>query len=118
MSLIAHSQQGIDSVVVLSKEVAVRVLQDLDRLTHCDSVNTLNELKMDNLIKQTRIQDRIILGHQEQIFNFKQISSNKDSVILVNNDKVIYWEKQYKKQKRQKFLIGGIGILLIILVGI
>ena len=117
LSLIVHSQHVTDSIVVLPKSIAIRVLQDLERLDQCDSEIALEHLKIEKLINQTRVQDRVILGQQEQLFNLKAISSNKDSIILVNDNKVKYWNKQYKKQKRQKFLVGGIGLLLIFLVG-
>ena len=116
VSLIVLSQSDTaDSVVVLSKQVAVEVLKDLERLDRSDSVRALNELKIEKLINQTRVQDRVILGQQEVIFNLGDISLNKDSIINVNDLEVTHWKKEAKKEKRQKFLVGGIGIALIVL---
>ena len=118
-SLIVYSQPATqDSIVVLSKRVAQEVLKDLERLDHLDSLNALNTLKIEKLIKQTQMQDRVILGKQSQIFNLTQISINKDEIIVINAKEVNHWKDQYKKQRRQKFLVGGAGILLLLLVGL
>ena len=119
VSLIVCSQPVTqDSIVILSKRVAQAVLKDLERLDHLDSVNALNTLKIEKLIKQSQLQDRVILGKQSQIFNLNQIVVNKDEIIIINSKEVEHWKDQYKKQRRQKFLIGGAGILLILLVGL
>lgn len=119
LSLTLYSQTDTaDSVVILSKRVAIEVLKDLERLDRSDSIRVLNELKIEKLITQTKVQDRVILGQQEQIFNYDEIVANKDGIINVKDLEVDHWEKQYKKQRRQKFLVGGIGLVLIVLLAL
>lgn len=83
-----------------------------------DSLNRENEIKMKRIALQSQIKDRTILDNNTQIANQKTIILNKNKTINVKDEEVDYWAKQYRKQKRQKFLVGGIGILLIVLVGI
>jgi hypothetical protein len=47
----------------------------------------------------------------EQISRLNEITINKDSQIE-------HWRKQYKKQKRQKFIIGGVGLILVALFAV
>lgn len=107
----------VDSVVVLSKRVAVLVLQDLERLNNCDSLNALGEIKIDNLINQKEIQKSIIRSQKKQIDNLHLILINKDSVRKINKRQILFYQKEVRKQKRQKYIVGSIGVLLIILVG-
>lgn len=98
--------------------MAKEVLKDLERLDQSDSVQRLNTRKIEKLIKQARIQDQVILGQQEQVNNLNTIIENKDGVISLTNQETEHWKKQYKKQKFQKFLIGGIGLVLLVIVAL
>ncbi len=116
MSLIVHSQQDTDSVVVLTKKVATQVLKDLGRLDYMDSLNVLNRLKMDKYVRQLGVQDRVIIRQQEYVYNLKSIIVNKDSIIGVNESQTLFYKKQSKKQKRQKILVGGVGLGLLVIL--
>ena len=116
MSLTVLSQvDTVGNVLILSERVAKEVLKDLERLDQCDSVHSLNTSKIQKLESELRIQNMVMLGSQEQIFNLNTIIGNKDGVIDLTNQETDHWKKQYKKQKRQKFLVGGIGLFLLVL---
>lgn len=116
LSLTVLSQvDTVGNVLILSERVAKEVLKDLERLDQCDSVHSLNTSKIQKLESELRIQNMVMLGSQEQIFNLNTIIGNKDGVIDLTNQETDHWKKQYKKQKRQKFLVGGIGLFLLVL---
>lgn len=111
--------QGTDtSYVVVPKVIATEIAKDLVRLDMADSLNTILEERLDVEVRKVSIQEAII-SDQRRI-----IDNKTDQIFLlrqqldVNADMVEYWEKQYKKQKRQKFLTGGIGLGLIVILGI
>lgn len=118
MSLTAFSQVGTDSVVVLPKATAIKVLQDLERKDQLEQeVDDLRDLLAVEAQKIS-IKDGIIDNYRqieanmaEQISRLNEITINKDSQIE-------YWRKQYKKQKRQKFIIGGVGLILVALFAV
>jgi phage terminase small subunit len=118
MSLTAFSQVGTDSVVVLPKATAIKVLQDLERKDQLEQeVDDLNDLLAVEAQKIS-IKDGIIDNYRqieanmaEQISRLNEITINKDSQIE-------HWRKQYKKQKRQKFIIGGVGLILVALFAV
>lgn len=115
-SSIAHSQNATqDSVVVLPKWMAVEVLKDLERLDQCDSNMIYFEKKLDIQARELGLQDRIILGQQEQIANLNEIIINKESIIIVNDKEVAYWRKQFRKQKRKKIIVGVVGLAVVAL---
>ena len=102
-------------MVVLPKWMAIEVIKDLDRLDLADSSIILLNLEIDGYVRQLGLQDRIILGHQEQIRNLNEIIVNRLDAIDIKEKEIAHWKKQYKKQKRQKFLVGGIGLGLVVL---
>lgn len=116
MSLTVYSQTATDSIVVLPKWVAIEVVKDLDRLDMCDSLLKLTEAKMENMAKELGLQDRIIIGQQTQLEQLNQVIANHQEKFNVSKEETKYWEKQYKKQKRQKFTVAGIALAVIVLL--
>lgn len=116
ISWIAHSQPGTqDSIVTLPKWMAVQVLQDLERLDACDS-NTVHLEKL--LVMRTEevaLQERIAQSQQQQLANLNAILTAKAEQLTLNEAEVQYWQKQYRRQKRQKFAVGGVSLVVIIL---
>lgn len=116
LSSIAYSKADTDSSGVwLTKRVAIEVAKDLERKDELEEINLLNEEKMDNMARQLGIQDRIIDGQQKQIENLEEINTASEEISATKDKEIKHWKKQYKKQKRQKFLVGGIGIGLLVL---
>ena len=118
LSLIAYSQPDTENdskkVVILSEKVAKEVWKDIERLNRSDSISALNLIEIEKLINQTRVQDNVILGQQEQLSNWERIAVNKDSVINIGDKQTVFWKKKYKREKR--ILIGIAGISLFITV--
>ena len=67
--------------------------------------------------QRVTIQEAVILGQQQQITNLKEINLTKDGIIIVSDKEVAYWKKQYRKQKRQKILIG-VGSAIVVIVSL
>jgi phage terminase small subunit len=118
MSLTAFSQVGTDSVVVLPKATAIKVLQDLERKDQL-------EQEVDDLRDLLAVEAQKISIKEGIIDNYRQIEANmaeqisRLNEITINKDSQIeYWRKQYKKQKRQKFIIGGVGLILVALFAV
>lgn len=101
--------------MILRKWVATEVAKDLIRLDQADSTIVSLNLEIDGYVRQLGLQDRVIAGHQEQIRNLNDIITNRLDAIDVKEKEITHWKKQYKKQKRQKFLVGGIGLGLVVL---
>lgn len=104
--------------MVVPKVIATEIAKDLVRLDKADSLNTILEERLGIEVEKVSIQEaiisdqrRIITNKTDQIFLLRQ-------QLDVNADMVKYWEKQYKRQKRQKFLTGGIGLGLIVILGL
>ena len=96
--------------------MAIEVIKDFDRLDQADSTITLLELEIDSYVRQLTLQDRIVFGQQEQIESLNEIIHNKAEIISLSSEEVELWKKQYRKQKRQKCLVGGISLGLIALL--
>jgi phage terminase small subunit len=118
MSLTAFSQVGTDSVVVLPKATAIKVLQDLERKDQL-------EQEVDDLRDLLAVEAQKISIKEGIIDNYRQIEANmaeqisRLNEITINKDSQIeHWRKQYKKQKRQKFIIGGVGLILVALFAV
>jgi len=101
--------------VILQKWIATEIAKDLIRLDQADSTIALLELEIDGYVRQLGIQDRVILGKDLQIENLNDIIEHKDLVDVNKDREIKYLEKQVKKQKRQKFLVGGVAIGLVVL---
>jgi len=102
-------------VVAIPKPTAIEITKDLTRLDQADSINVLLVSQLEVETRKVEIQSIIIndqlgiIGNMdEQLALLKEKSSIKD-------DEIKHWKKQFKKQRRQKFLIGGVGIALIVL---
>jgi reverse gyrase len=101
--------------VILQKWIATEIAKDLIRLDQADSTITLLEQEIDKYVRQLGIQDRVLLGKDVQIANLNEIISNHPLAMELKEEEVKHWKKQYKKQKRQKFIIGGVAIGLVVL---
>ena len=117
-SSIASSQNVTDSVVILPKRIAIEVAKDLERLDLADSLLLITEKKMENMARELGMQDRIIAGQQSQIEGLNEIIENNGEQLATKDKETKYWEKQYKKQKRQKFTVAGIALVIIGLLAV
>jgi hypothetical protein len=99
--------------VILPKRIAIEIAKDLERLDACDSMSVLQVERIGILESQVTIQKGIALDRLEQIGNLQNIVDHNAEIITLGSEEVELWKKQYRKQKRQKFLVGGIGLGLI-----
>ena len=95
--------------------MAIEAIKDFDRLDLADSTIILLELEIVSYKSQMKLQERLALGLEQQIKYLKEVNDNNAEMLVLSSEEVEYWEKQYRKQKRQKFLVGGTGLLLTIL---
>lgn len=106
----------MDSIVVLPKRIAIEIVKDLDRLDQADSIVSLMEVEIVSYKNQLSLQQEIeqeLNGKIQDLEKIIETNKNKDKVA---DKEIEYWKKQYKKQKRQKFLVGGIGLGVLALL--
>ena len=96
--------------------MAIEAIKDFDRLDLADSTIILLELEIVSYKSQIQLQERFVSGQEQQIKYLAGINDNNAEMLVLSSEEVEYWAKQYRKQKRQKFIVGGIGIALIIFI--
>jgi hypothetical protein len=115
MSLTAFSQSATDSVVVIPKAIAIEIAKDLERLDQADSMLVLKDQEINALVQKITIQDAISVNQVNQISTLRAILADSQEIIGLHQQEVEHWKKQYRKQKRQKFLVGSAGLALLVL---
>ena len=108
----------MDSVVILPKPVAIEVAKDLIRLDEAEEEVVLLTHLMTVETRKVALQKSIVNEQSTLISNLESKIGLLQEKDTVRGEEITYWKKQYKKQKRQKFLVGGIGIALIILMAL
>lgn len=118
----ASSQSAIqtnkDSVVILSKGVAIKVLQDLTRydLLRQDSANYEKQIAFLNLRLNTK--DSIINEYDKLYHSYYTLSKNlsdQKTILIQQRDS---WESKFRFQRRMKTLtqIYATGALILLLI--
>jgi hypothetical protein len=125
MSLNSFSQTGTNNIdttkVVLSSDVAKKIIKDLIKGDACQEELKLSELKIEKLKEINSQKDTMITLYREKDKNFQFIVSKKDEQLKISDELTKKLHKELKAKKRQSVLfeigtiIGGlaIGTLLI-----
>jgi hypothetical protein len=118
----ASSQNAIktnkDSVVILSKGVAIKVLQDLTRYDYLkiDSLNRERQIEILNLRLQNK--DSIINEYDKLYHSYYNLSKNlseQKDILIQQRDS---WQSKFKFQRRMKTLtqIYATGAVILLLI--
>jgi len=68
-------------------------------------------------MEQIRIsQDSIILNHKGIIQDQGQQMLLSDQQADVKAEELDFWKKKYRKEKGKKFIVGGVGLALVVLM--
>jgi hypothetical protein len=103
---------------VIPKRIAIEIAKDLERLDYTDSLNVLLSEDLNIKTQKILIQETIISDQSKVIANQKTQISLINTQGGLKDDQINYWKKEYKRQKRQKFLTGGIGLGLVVLLAL
>jgi len=114
MSTMSFSQ--VDTLVTLPKSVTTRIIKDLVRLDHMDSLHAIDTQAIFFLTSTISLKDSVSAGQKKRIVNFEKMIQASDTQVLLADEQVSILEKQLRKEKRKKFIVGGIGIVAIVLL--
>ena len=105
-----------DTLVILKKSVTTRIIKDLIRLDHMDSIHVIDTQAILFLTSTIQLKDSVIVGQDSNIRNLEEMSKLSDTYVALAEEQVVVIKKQLRKEKRKKFIVGGIGILAIVLL--
>jgi hypothetical protein len=108
----------MDSVVILPKSWATKVLQDLERKDQLETDNVELDSLLKIEVKKVAIKDGLINNYRQIEANMAEQISTLNEITINKDNQIEHWRKQYKKQKRQKFIIGGVGLILVALFAV
>jgi hypothetical protein len=106
----------VDTLVTLPKSVTTRIIKDLVRLDHMDSLHAIDTQAIFFLTSTISLKDSVNAGQEKRIVNFEKMIQSSDTQVLLAEEQVSILEKQLRKEKRKKFIVGGIGIAAIVLL--
>jgi hypothetical protein len=91
------------------------VLQDLEAKDMADSLNVLYKNQINVQAQRITVSDMVIANQQAQIENLKEINITNETILITKDDEIKHWKKQYRKQKRQKIVVGVVGLAVVAL---
>ena len=104
--------------MILPKRVATEIAKDLIRLDKAEDIIIILEDRLEIETQKVLVHEEIVNNQLEIIGQLDRQIVALNEIIRVKDDQIAHWKKQYKKQKRQKFLIGGVGIALVVLMAL
>jgi hypothetical protein len=104
--------------VILPKSWATKVLQDLERKDQLETDNVELDSLLKIEVKKVAIKDGLINNYRQIEANMAEQISTLNEITINKDNQIEHWRKQYKKQKRQKFIIGGVGLILVALFAV
>ena len=103
-------------MVILPKWRAELIINDLYRLDYLDSLNELNKSRI-AMFERQLVDANIAIKEQRSIVDdYELVIGMQKSIRADLDDKVVYWKDAYKKAKRQKFVVGGVSLGLLVLI--
>ena len=105
-----------DSIITIPKWMAIETTKGFDMLDLADTTIKLLEIDIVSYKSQIQLQERLVSGLEKQNEYLKEVNLNNAEIIALGSKEVEHWKRQSRKQKRQKFIVGGIGVALIIFI--
>jgi hypothetical protein len=106
----------VDTLVTLPKSVTTRIIKDLVRLDHMDSLHTIDTQAILFLTSTISLKDSVSAGQEKRIANFEKMVQASETQVILADGQVEILRKQLKKEKRKKFVVGAIGVVAIVLL--
>lgn len=103
---------------MIPKSVSTKIIKDLIRLDYMDSVSVIDKEAVFLLTRTIAFKDSVIVVKDDIIDNLERTDSLSEEKAALYREQLNLTEKQLKRQKRKIFIVGGIGVLVIVLLNI
>jgi hypothetical protein len=104
-------------VILVPKWRAKLIVEDKLKLTQLEVYEIPSLVRQIRLLEANAIDQKVIDTNKDQ-----EIRNLKSDILLGNKQQANHleiakeWEQMYKKERRMKFLVGGAGVAIIVLL--
>ena len=119
MPSLSYGQSQKDSVILVPKWRAKLIIEDKLKLTQLEVYEIPSLVRQIRLLEDNAIDQKVIDANKDA-----EIRNLKSDILLGNQQQsnslqiAEEWKQMYKKERRMKFLVGGVGLAIITLLTI
>ena len=102
--------------MTLPKSVTTKIIKDLVRLDHMDSLHVIDSTTIFFLTRKVQLMGEITANDVDRIGNLERVIALSEEQSALCKEQQSVLKKQLRKEKRKKFIVGGVGIVAIVLL--